>query len=172
MVIPRCRTVMAKQKPSKDKAQQSGIQVVCRNRKAKHEYQILETIEAGMALRGTEVKSLRSGKASIDDAFARIKNGEVWLVNADIPIYPQAGMMNHPPKRPRKLLLHRREIVKLASRLHERGLTLVPLRIYFKRGYAKVELALARGKRQYDKREILRKKEAEREIRRAEGRRR
>lgn len=161
---------MAPQQPVKQKGSPSAVQVVCRNRKARHDYEILETIEAGMALRGTEVKSLRSGKASIDDAFARIKNGEVWLINADIPIYPQAGNMNHPPKRPRKLLLHRREIERLASKLHERGMTLVPLRIYFKRGYAKVELALARGKRQYDKREVLRKKEAEREIRRAVGR--
>lgn len=160
------------QKQTDNKTGSGGIQVVCRNRKAKHDYEILETIEAGMALRGTEVKSLRTGKASIEEAFARIKNGEVWLINADIPIYPQAGMMNHPPKRPRKLLLHRREIQRLESKLHERGLTLIPLRIYFRRGYAKVELALARGKRQYDKRETLRRKEAMREIRRAQGRRR
>ncbi len=142
-----------------------AVQIVCRNRKAKHDYDILETIEAGMALMGTEVKSLRRGKASIEEAFARIKNGEVWLVNADIPIYPEAGAMNHEPKRPRKLLLHRREIEKLASRVQQKGYTLIPLRIYFKRHLAKVELAVARGRRQYDKREKIREREAKKAIR-------
>ena len=118
-----------------------------------------------MVLTGTEVKSLRRGKASIEEAFARIKDGEVWLVNADIPIYPEAGMMNHKPKRPRKLLLHRREIQKLASRVEQKGYTLIPLQIHFRRGLAKVELAVARGRKQYDKREKIKEREASKAIR-------
>jgi SsrA-binding protein len=152
---------MAKQKPAAD-----GEKIVCRNRKARHEYNIVDTLECGIALVGSEVKSLRNGTASIDEAYARLEDGEVWLVGADIPIYPQANRQNHEPKRRRKLLLHRREIERFAGRATQRGFTLVPLKLYFRRGRAKLELAVARGKKIYDKRESMRKRDASREIQR------
>ncbi|HXG50076.1 MAG TPA: SsrA-binding protein SmpB [candidate division Zixibacteria bacterium] len=144
-----------------------GEQVVCVNRQARHNYFIEETYEAGIALLGSEVKSLRAGKAQLKDSYARIQNGEAFLVNAHVSPYPGASRFNHEPKRTRKLLLHRREIERLAGKTQERGLTLIPLRLYFKNGKAKVELGLARGKKLYDKRETLRRKAARREVERA-----
>lgn len=144
-----------------------------RNRKAWHEFEILERLEAGIALSGTEVKSLRSGKASLEEAYARIIDGEVYLVGCHISPYEQGGVHNHDPLRKRKLLLHRREIKRLLTKVQQRGQTLVPLAIYFNaRGLAKVELALARGKTKADRREDLKQREARREIERALKRRR
>ena len=143
-----------------------AVKVICTNRKARHLYEILETVEAGLALLGPEVKSLRAGRASMGDAYARIRGGEAWLVGLHISPYEQAGRENPDPIRDRKLLLHRREIARLGSKVAERGFTLVPLRMYFKDGRAKVELALARGKRTYDKREAIRRREEDRSLRR------
>jgi SsrA-binding protein len=141
------------------------IKVVADNRRARFNYQIGETFEAGIALTGSEVKSLRQGKATIAESYADSRDGEIWLVNANIPEYKQAGPFNnHPPKRPRKLLLHEREIVKLAVGVEREGMTIVPLKLYFnERGRAKVELALAKGKKLHDKRETERKRSWERE---------
>lgn len=137
------------------------------NRKARFDYEILETFEAGIELVGTEVKSIRAGKVSLRDAFARIRRGELFLYGAEISPYENAGYAKHEPTRPRRLLLHAREIARLAGKISEKGLTLVPIKVYFKRGWAKIELGLARGKREYDKREAIRKKETQRDIRRA-----
>ena len=144
-----------------------GEKNVVTNRKARHQYHILETIEAGIVLQGTEVKSLRQGKVNLGDAYAKIKDGEVWLVEMHISPYEQGNIFNHEPRRPRKLLLHKREIKRLLGKVQERGLTLIPLRIYFKRGKAKVELALAKGKRLYDRREDIKRRDEEREISRS-----
>lgn len=152
-------------KPSQDET--DGIRVVCRNRRAFHEYEISETLECGLVLTGTEVKSLRDGSGSLEDAYAKIDGGEVWLIGSDIPEYAMGNRFNHKPKRARKLLLHRREIAKFAGKASQRGFTLVPLRIYFRAGRAKVELAVARGKQLHDKRQAQKKAEAQREIRRA-----
>jgi len=140
--------------------------VIASNRRARHEYEILDSFEAGIVLSGPEVKSLRAGKASLGDAYAEVRRGEVYLLNAHIGAYEQAGRANAPPLRERKLLLHRYEIARLAGRVVERGLTLIPLQLYFKDGRAKVELALARGKRQYDKRQAIRKRESDRDLQR------
>lgn len=140
---------------------------VCVNRKARHDYSIEETYEAGLVLRGSEVKSLRDGKANLKDSYARILKGEAILLNAHISPYPAANQFNHEPDRTRKLLLHKKEIRRLAGKVKERGLTLIPLRLYFKDGKAKVELGLARGKKLYDKRETLRRKVAQREVERS-----
>jgi SsrA-binding protein len=149
-----------------------GVQTICRNRRAFHDYDIEDTLECGLVLKGTEVKSLRESSASLDGAYAKLEDNEVWLLGSDIPEYSMGNRLNHKPKRPRKLLMHRREIAKFAARASERGFTLVPLRIYFKEGLAKVELAIARGKQNFDKREAKKKAEAQREIRRAMTRRR
>ena len=148
------------------------MQISIINRKARFDYEILETVEAGIELAGTEVKSIRAGKVSLRDSFARIRRGELYLFGADISPYENAGYAAHDPKRPRRLLVHAREIVRLAGKVSEKGLTLVPLKMYFKRGWAKVQIGLARGKRQYDKREAIRKKETQRDIKRALARRR
>lgn len=140
---------------------------VARNPKATHDYHILDTIESGIVLTGTEVKSLRNGKASIKEAYARVRNGEVFLEGMNITQYEQGNRYNHDPVRSRKLLLHRREIEKLIGATERQGLTLIPLELYFKRGHAKVALALARGKKQHDKREDLKRRIAERETARA-----
>jgi SsrA-binding protein len=140
---------------------------ICRNRRATHDYEILDRIECGLALVGTEVKSLRDGHATLEDAYARIDDGEVWLIGAEIPEYTFGNRLNHKPKRPRKLLLHRREIDRFAGKASQKGLTLVPLRMYFKDGIAKVELAVGKGKQAHDKRESLKKADARREIDRA-----
>jgi SsrA-binding protein len=149
-----------------------GIQVVCRNKRAFHEYEISDTLECGLVLTGTEVKSLRDHSASLEEAYGKVDGGEVWMIGSDIPEYAQGNRMNHKPKRPRKLLLHRREIAKFAGKASEQGYTLVPLRIYFRNGLAKVELAVARGKQLHDKRQDQKKAEAQREINRAMSRRR
>jgi SsrA-binding protein len=143
------------------------IKVICRNRRAFHEYNLFDRIECGIVLTGTEVKSLRERSASLEEAYAKVEAGEVWLINSDIPEYAMAHRLNHKPKRPRKLLLHRREIAKFAGKASERGFTLVPLRMYFRNGRAKVELAVARGKQLHDKRQALKRAEAQRDIRRA-----
>ncbi|TVR55313.1 MAG: SsrA-binding protein SmpB [Gemmatimonadales bacterium] len=146
-----------------------GRKVIATNRKARHEYHILDEWEAGLVLTGSEVKSLRDGKVSFQDSFARVEGGEVWLHSLHISPYLQANRQNHDPLRPRKLLLRRQEIRKLIGKVEEKGLTLVPLEIYFQRGYAKVRIALARGKQLHDKREALKKRDQEREARRALG---
>jgi SsrA-binding protein len=153
-------------------AADQGIKMIARNRRARHDYHIEDVFEAGLVLTGTEVKSLRAGRASLTDGFGQISDHEVFLHNVHIPEYTQGTWTNHEPRRTRKLLMHRREIDKLASQTTERGLTLVPLALYFKDGKAKVELALARGKRTYDKRHDLAERDAAREIDRALRRRR
>ncbi len=161
---------MAKSDGGKAKAKgkaEDGSKVVARNRRARFEYDLLETVEAGIVLTGTEVKSLRNGKASLEESYAGIEGGEVWLYGCDIPEYLQAHRMNHKPKRPRKLLLHRREIDKLIAKASEKGLTLIPLKMYFKDGMAKVELSVARGRKLYDKREALKNQDARRDMDRA-----
>ena len=148
-----------------------AIKTIATNRKAHHDYFIEDTFEAGMALTGTEIKSVRAGAVSLRESFATIKDGELWLMDAHIAPYGHGTYAYHEPRRPRKLLMHRREISRLAGKIQEKGLTLVPLRIYLKNNRAKVELGLARGKKQYDKRETLREKETRREIARTVARR-
>jgi SsrA-binding protein len=133
------------------------------NRKARHDYEILQTYEAGIVLTGTEVKALREGKANLVDSYANLKNGEVWLTGAHISEYSQGNINNHEPTRTRKLLLNAKEIRKLIGKINEKGLTLIPLRLYFKNGRVKVELALAKGKKVYDKRESIAKRDFERQ---------
>jgi len=141
-----------------------NIKVVADNRRARFNYEIGDTVEAGIALTGTEVKSLRVGKATIAESYADSKNGEIWLVNSNIPEYLQASRFNHAPKRPRKLLLHKRQIAKLAAAVEREGMTIVPLKLYFNdKGRAKVELAVARGKKLHDKRETEKKRSWDRE---------
>jgi SsrA-binding protein len=141
---------------------------VSENRRAKHQYEILDSIECGMVLHGSEVKSLRNGRCSIEEAYARFKDGELWLVDCEIDEYRQATFWNHPTKRMRKLLLHRRELARFAGRAKERGLTLIPLRVYFTdRAVAKCVIALCKGRKLHDKREVLKKNDARREIDRA-----
>jgi SsrA-binding protein len=150
---------------------EENVKLICRNRKAYFEYVIDAIYEAGMVLKGTEVKSLRQGKASIDDAYARFRDGEMYLYNAHISPYNHAGSESHDPHRPRKLLLHRQEMQRLLGKVQERGYTLIPLRLYFKDANVKVELGLARGKRKVDKRETIRRREEQRELERARKRR-
>jgi SsrA-binding protein len=150
---------------------EKGRKVIASNRKARHDYAILDVYEAGIALTGTEVKSLRAGRASLVDAFGQEKDGEIYLYGMHIPEYAQGTWTNHEPRRTRKLLLTKLEISRLIGKLRESGLTLVPLSLYFSDGWAKVELALARGKRSYDKRQDLAQRDANREINRAMGRR-
>lgn len=149
---------------------EQGRKLIVQNRRARHDYTILDTYEAGIVLQGTEVKSLREGKASLVDAFATIDDGEVWLRGLNIPEYRHGTWTNHEPRRHRKLLLHKAEIERLIGKTREAGLTLVPLSLYFRDGKVKCELALARGKKAYDKRADLAKREAEREMRRVMGR--
>ena len=152
-------------------AKPRGEKLVADNRRARHEYELLERIEAGLVLTGTEVKALREGRATIQRAFADVRGSEIWLVGANIATYDKGGIANHDPERDRKLLLHRREIDRLRGHVQEKGLTLVPTKLYFKDGRAKVELALARGKELRDKRRDLAKREADRQIERALSRR-
>ena len=146
---------------------EKGQKVVARNRKAYHDYLIQDTFEAGMVLSGTEVKSLRAGRASLVDGYATVQDGEIWLEGVHIPEYTQGTWNNHAPRRRRKLLLNKDEIAKLVKETRESGHTIVPLSMYFKDGYAKVEIALAKGKREYDKRQRLREQQDEREAQRA-----
>jgi SsrA-binding protein len=150
---------------------EKGRKVVASNRRARHEYAILDTLEAGISLTGTEVKSLRAGRASLVDAFAQERDGEIFLYAMHIPEYAQGTWTNHEPRRTRKLLLKRHEIERLIGKTRESGLTLIPLALYFSDGWAKVELGLAKGKKSYDKRQDLAKRDADREITRALGRR-
>jgi SsrA-binding protein len=146
----------------------SGIKIITDNRKARFQYEILDTYEAGISLTGTEVKSIREGRVNIRDAYGLIRGGEVWLLNAHISPYQASGQyFNHDPKRTRKLLLKRREISKLVGKLEQQGLTLVPLKMYFKRGWIKVSLGLGKGKKLYDKRETLKARQSKRDIERA-----
>jgi SsrA-binding protein len=148
-------------------ARRAGTRIVAENRRARHDFHLLDRVEAGIALTGTEVKSLREGRATLQGAFGEVREGEVWLVGAHIAEYAQGNVANHDPDRDRKLLLHRREISSLIGKVSERGLTLVPTRLYFKDGRAKVELALARGKEARDKRRDIAEREAKRQIERA-----
>ncbi|MDP4157938.1 MAG: SsrA-binding protein SmpB [Bacillota bacterium] len=141
--------------------------VVSQNKKAYHDYFIEETYEAGLVLQGTEIKSIRAGKCNLKDSYARIQNGEAWLYSMHVSPYEQGNRYNHDPLRPRKLLLHNKEIAKLYGEAKEAGMALVPLKVYLKNGFAKVLIGLAKGKKNYDKRETLKKKEANREIERA-----
>jgi len=154
-------------KEKKHASEEEGITIICRNRRATHDFDILDRLECGLVLQGTEVKSLREGHAQLDEAFARVEDGEVWLYGLEIPEYEYGNILNHKPKRPRKLLLHRHQITRFAAKAQQEGLTLIPLRLYFKNGRAKVELALAKGKKKYDKRETLRQRDAQRQIDRA-----
>jgi SsrA-binding protein len=153
-------------------ARENGQHVIARNRRARHDYFIEDTFEAGIALTGTEVKSLRAGRASLADGFVQVSDGEAWLHNVHIPEYTQGTWTNHTPRRIRKLLLHRKEIDKISAQIAEQGLTLVPLSMYFKDGKVKVELGLGRGKRTYDKRHDLARRDAAREVERVLRRRR
>jgi len=146
---------------------EDGIKIIVQNRKARHDYHAIDTWEAGIALQGTEVKSLRDGKANLRDSFARVDGNEVYLHNVHIGEYAQGNQFNHEPMRKRKLLLHRHEIDRMRGRVEEKGLTLIPLKLYFKRGRAKVELALAKGKREYDRRQDIAKRDARRDVERA-----
>jgi SsrA-binding protein len=156
---------------SASRARQQQSTVIARNRRARHDYHIEDTVEGGLVLTGTEVKSLRAGRASLTDGFAQIQDGELWLHGVHIPEYTQGTWTNHEPRRPRKVLLHRKEIDRWSAKTAERGLTIVPLALYFKDGRVKVELALARGKRTYDKRHDLAQRDAAREVERAFRRR-
>ncbi|MBI4200638.1 MAG: SsrA-binding protein SmpB [Chloroflexi bacterium] len=140
------------------------IKVVTINRKALHDYEVLERVEAGLVLTGTEIKSIRAGHVNVREAYARPEDGELWLVGAHIAQYPQGGIYNHDPTRPRKLLLRREQLARLVSSAAQKGFTIVPLRLYLKGHVAKVELALARGRRQYEKRQVIAQREAEREM--------
>ena len=151
---------------------EEGEQTVASNRKARHDYEIVERLECGIALTGDEVKSLRAGRASLVDCFARVRDGEAWLEGMHVPPYEQGDKRTHLPMRPRKLLLHRREIEHVAAETREKGHVLVPLRVYFTHGIAKVELGVGRGKRRYEKRQSIAKRDAQREMERAAGRRR
>jgi SsrA-binding protein len=154
----------------KDEAKKDDIKSVSKNRRAFHEYEISDRLECGVVLVGTEVKSLRDGHCLLEDAYAKIDEDELWLIGCEIPEYVMGNRLNHKPKRPRKLLLHRRELAKFAGKASQRGFTLVPLAVYFKNGRAKVEIAVARGKQLYDKRQALKKHDAQREIQRAMSR--
>lgn len=149
----------------------TGVKVVARNRKATHEYFILERFEAGLVLQGSEIKSVRAGQVSLAEAYIRTDGEEAWLVEAHIAPYDQASIYNHEPRRPRKLLLHRSEIRKLWDEIRQKGLTIIPLEIYLKDGRAKVEIALAKGKKLYDKREAIARRDAERDFERQAHRR-
>jgi SsrA-binding protein len=164
---------MAKKTSTKEAAKPKRPErPIAENRKAKYRFEVLETLECGVALVGSEVKSLRNGKISLEEAYGRVRDGEVWLVGCDIPEYAQATIWNHDPKRPRKLLLHKIEVRKFAGKAHEKGLTLVPLKLYFnERGIAKVLLGLCRGRKLHDKREVLKKADVKRDLQRAMRRR-
>lgn len=159
-------------KKKKDSAEKDEVQVICRNRRAFHEYEVTDRLECGVVLVGTEVKSLRDGHCLLEDAYAKLDDGELWLIGCEIPEYAMGNRMNHKAKRPRKLLLHRRELAKFAEKSSQRGFTLVALSLYFKNGRAKVEVAVARGKQLHDKRESLKKADAQRDIQRAMSRKR
>ena len=152
----------------KAKSTTDGVKLVADNRKARHNFEVIDTLECGIVLVGSEVKSLRAGKISLEESYGRVRENEVWLIGCDIAEYAQATAWQHEPKRPRKLLLHQREVRKFAGQAHEKGLTLVPLKVYFnERGVAKVLLGLCRGRKLHDKRDKLRKEDQQRDIQRA-----
>jgi len=157
----------SKNKTATSKEDRKNERLIAQNRKARHDYHVLDTLECGIALVGSEVKSLRNGQVSLEEAYGQVQKGEVWLVGCDIPEYKFSHQQNHVPKRRRKLLMHRREMHKFAALAYEKNLTLVPLKMYFKRGRAKVLLGLCRGKRQFDKRETMKKRDMQRDIDRA-----
>jgi SsrA-binding protein len=152
-------------------SKETGTKLIAQNKKARHDYAISDTYEAGIVLTGTEVKSLRAGRASLIDSYANVKDGEVWLHGVHIPEYTEGTWNNHTPRRVRKLLLHRDEIARLIGKTREGGQTLIPLQLYFKDGKAKVEIALAKGKKEYDKRQTIAERDANREVVRSMGRR-
>jgi len=170
-LLRRGRALATAKKLQDAKNDDKNERVIAQNRKARHDYHVLETLECGIVLVGSEVKSLRNGRLSLEEAYGRVERGEVWLMGCDIQEYSHAHQLNHVPKRRRKLLLHRREIRKFAGQAFEKNLTLVPLKMYFKRGRAKVLLGICRGKKQYDKRESLKKRDMQRDINRAMRRR-
>lgn len=141
-----------------------SVQVVATNRKALHDYHIIETVEAGLALTGSEIKSIRLGRVTLGDAYVKPENGEMWLLNTHISRYDAASYMGHEPTRPRKLLLHRKQIREIAAKIKEKGYTLIPLRVYIKESYVKLEIALAKGKRQFDKREAISERDNKRRL--------
>ncbi|QGJ69682.1 SsrA-binding protein SmpB [Planctomycetales bacterium 10988] len=161
----------AKSKKKKADREHDNERMIANNRKARHEYDVLETLECGLVLRGSEVKSLRVGHCSLEESYGRVRNDEVWLVGCDIPEYKEASYLNHDPQRSRKILMHKREIIKFASKAYQKGLTLVPLKMYFKEGKVKVLLGICRGRQLHDKRNVMKKKTAEREMQRALRRR-
>lgn len=156
----------AKQQPkgAKTDKEKPAVKVIADNRRARHEYEILQTFETGIELTGTEVKSMRVGRANLQDAFARIEQGQLWLYNCHISPYDFGNRFNHEPTRKRRLLMHKREIARLHQQIKEKGLTLVPLKLYFKRNWVKVDLALARGKQLYDKRDAITKRDTKRQL--------
>ena len=157
-----------KKQKAKGKTAEPAEKKIAENRKATHRFEILEKIECGVVLRGSEVKTLRDGKVSLEEAYGRVRTGELWLVNCDIPEYKQANVWNHDPRRPRKLLVHRRQLEKLTARAREKGYTLVPLKLYFsERGIVKLMLGVCRGKKLHDKRETLKKADTKRRLDRA-----
>ena len=160
-----------KSKKKKAPDQDPNEKVVSENRKARHKYEVLDTLECGLVLHGSEVKSLRNGHVSLEESYARVKKGEVWLVGCDIQEYFEANRMNHDQRRARKLLLHREQIQKFANQAHEKGLALIPLKLYFKKGRAKLLLGLCKGKKMHDKRESLKKADSQRDMQREMRRR-
>lgn len=163
----------AKSSPAPKEKAQTSAKIISDNRKVRHSYDILETIECGLILRGSEVKSLRNGKCQLDEAYGRVKENRLWLVGCNIAEYPQASVWNHEPKRPRELLVHKREIVRFVKKAKEKGLTLVPLKMYFNdRGIAKCQLGLCRGLKLHDKREKMKQADAKRDMDRALRRKR
>jgi SsrA-binding protein len=150
----------------KNTEEEGGKKIICRNKRARFDYEIIESMEAGMSLKGTEVKSLRDGKANLKDSYARIKENEVYLIDSHISPYSHGNIQNHDPLRDRKLLLHRKEIRRLIGKVREKGLTMVPLSLYFKNGKVKVDLALVKGKRLYDKKEAIKRRDEKRDLER------
>ncbi len=168
MTAPKPTKPTKPAKPAKKGGDEKPAErVVAENRKARHDYEIVDTLECGIVLVGSEVKSLRGGRMSLDEAYGRVEGSEVWLLGSDIPEYDKANQLNHKPKRPRKLLLHRREIAKFAGHAFEKGLTLVPLKMYFKNGRVKVLLGIGRGRKAHDKRQKLKAQTAQRDIEQA-----
>ncbi len=162
----------AKTKKERSTGDKDDIQVICRNRRAFHEYEVIDRLECGVVLVGTEVKSLRDRHCLLEDAYAKLDEGELWLIGCEIPEYAMGNRLNHKPKRPRKLLLHRRELAKFAEKSSQRGFTMVALSIYFKNGRAKVEIAVGKGKQVHDKRQSLKQADAKRDMARAMSRKR
>jgi len=165
---PTSSPVASKPKAAKTAAAGPTHKMIAENRKARHRFEVLETVECGLVLRGTEVKSLRDSKCSLDEAYGRVQQGDLWLIGCDIPEYKPACIWNHEPTRPRKMLLHRRELLRISGKASEKGLTLVPLKLYFNdRGRAKCVIGLCKGLKMHDKREVMKKNDAQREIQRA-----